>query len=278
MKIRLEVDAARSRLGRLVILDGAHRYGPFDACATADDEAARAAGNAARDALRPGGPAPLGTYAMKNLVAVDDERRHDLGDTAVMFEPRSGDARRAESLGRLVLALHGGALGADGRMRPTSAGVRLGADALARVVAAVRSNADVELEIVEVPLSIWDWLFFWRRRPSRGYVGDSSTRSSRDDDDWGSSTSSSSSSSTSSRGDSFSGGGGSFGGAGASGSWSGASTGAVAAGAALGVAGAAAASESGSSESGSSDWGGSANDDTSSGSDGGGDSDSGTSY
>jgi hypothetical protein len=173
MKIRLGVDAARSRLGRLEILDGVHRYGPYDACATADPDA-----------------------AMKSVIAVDDARRHDLGETAVMFEPLSGDARRAESLGRLVLALHGGMLGADGRVRPTSMGVRLGADALARIVAAARSHASIELEIVEVPLTFWDWLFFWRRRPSRGFDTGSSTTSHRDDDGWTSSGGSSSSSSS----------------------------------------------------------------------------------
>ncbi len=277
MKIRLGVDAARSRLGRLEILDGVHRYGPYDACATADPDAARAAGNPSLDPGRPGGPAPFGTYAMKSVIAVDDARRHDLGETAVMFEPLSGDARRAESLGRLVLALHGGMLGADGRVRPTSMGVRLGADALARIVAAARSHASIELEIVEVPLTFWDWLFFWRRRPSRGFDTGSSTTSHRDDDGWTSSGGSSSSSS--SRGDSFSGKGGQFGGAGASGGWDATTTAtAAAAGAAIGIAGAAAASDAGPSGNGGDGGGWSGSDGTSSGSDGGGDSDTSTSY
>ena len=61
MKIRVGVDAARSRLGRLSVVDGSRTSGSVDVCAT---------GNA-RDPLRPGGPAPFGTYTLKEARHVE---------------------------------------------------------------------------------------------------------------------------------------------------------------------------------------------------------------
>ncbi len=105
MKIRIGVDAARSRLGRLEIFDSAGNAGQaVDACVTADPAAARAAGNAALDPLRAAGPAPFGWYTLKEVHRVEDAARRDLGDKTVLFEPRTGQARRAESLGRLAFA------------------------------------------------------------------------------------------------------------------------------------------------------------------------------
>ena len=228
MKIRVGVDAERSRLGRLTMSDSSGTSGPVDVCATADSAAAHA---------------PLGGYALKEARAVEVALVPELGDTALVFEPLSGDARLAESLGRFVLELHAGRPGDDGRLRTTSRGLRVWPETLARVASALARGERIELTIHEAPLTLWDLIFFWRRRPSRGF-GTSDT--TRDVDDGWQSSSSSSGSGSSSRDDAFSGSGGQFGGGGASGSWDSARTGAaVAAGAALG-AGIVAASESGS--------------------------------
>lgn len=238
MKIRVGVDAERSRLGRLVISDASGTRGPVDVCATADRAASR-------DPLRPGGPAPFGTYTLKEVHPVTGPQTRDLGDHTLVFEPRSGQARQAESVGRLVLAMHAGQPGDDGKLRTTSLGLRVWPDTLALVAAAAARGERVDLEIYEAPLSWWDRIRYCRRRPSRGFDDRTTTTRDRDDDDWRSTSSSSSSSSSSS--ESFGGKGGQFGGAGASGSWDATTTGAaVAAGAALG-AGIAAASDSGSS-------------------------------
>jgi hypothetical protein len=237
MKIRVGVDAERSRLGRLTMSDGSGTSSAVDVCAT---------GNV-RDPLRPGGPAPYGTYTLKEARPVDGAMVPELGDTTLVFEPRSGAARMAESLGRFVLELHAGRAGDDGRLRITSRGLRVWPETLVQIAMAVARGESIELEIYEAPLTLWDRIFFCRRRYSRGFGTSDSTRDY--DDGW---RSSSSSSSSSSRDDSFSGKGGQFGGGGASGSWDSAARGAaVAGGAALG-AGIAAASESSSSDSGSS--------------------------
>lgn len=251
MKIRVGVDAERSRLGRLTISDGSRTSGSVDVCATADSVTAHA---------------PFGGYTLKEARPVEGALVPELGDTTLVFEPRSGDARLAESLGRFVLELHAGRPGDDGRLRATSRGLRVWPETLASLASAIARGDRIELEIYEVPLTLWDRIFFCRRRASRG-LGTSGT--TRDYDDGWRSSSSSSGSSSSSRDESFSGKGGQFGGAGASGSWDAAKTGAAFAGGAALGAGIAAASESGSS---------SADGDASSASDASNASDGGTSY
>src|SRR4030095_12258185 len=77
MKIRVGVDAERSRLGRLTMSASSGTNSPVDVCAT---------GNA-RDPLRPGGPAPFGTYTLKEARPVDGAMVAELGDTTPVFEP-----------------------------------------------------------------------------------------------------------------------------------------------------------------------------------------------
>jgi len=242
VKIRVGVDAERSRLGRLTITDGSSTSSPIDVCATADSATAHA---------------PFGTYTLTEARSVRGPLAQELGDTSLVFEPRSGAARLAESLGRFVLELHAGQAGEGGRLRTTSRGLRVWPETLANLAGAVARGERIELTIYEAPLTLWDRVFFCRRRFSRGYASD--TTRTYDDDNWRSSSSSSSSSSS---GDSFSGKGGQFGGGGASGAWDSAATGAaVAGGAALG-AGLAAASDS------ASDGGGSSSSDDASSSEG----------
>lgn len=214
MKVNVEVDAERSRLGRLTMVgaDG-QRYGPVEVCATADAAAAEAAGNPTCDPLRPGGHAPFGAYRFKEVKSVAPDLSAELGDHAMVFEPVSGEARRAESYGRLVLLVHGGRPGEDGRLRPTDAGLRVDPETLGRLAAAAKRGEPVDLSIQEEPLGFWERLFGGRRAPSReDFSGPA----------WGATDSagtSASGGSGSSRGGVFDAGGGSFGGAGASSSW-----------------------------------------------------------
>ena len=224
MKIRVGVDAQRARLGRMTISEGRATSSPIDVCATGDT----AAGNA-----------PYGTYTLSEARPVQAALVPELGDTTLVFEPLSGAARLAESLGRFALELHAGDPGSDGRLRTTSRGLRVWPDTLARLARAAASGERIELEIVEAPLTVWDRVFFCRRRFSHGYATSDTT--SDYDDGWrGSSTSSSSST----RDDAFSGKGGRFGGGGASGSWDNVAAGAAVAGGAATAAGLAAANES----------------------------------
>src|SRR5215470_10075769 len=114
MRLLVEVDGRRERLGRLIaFLDSKARLNPVEVCLTADEGSARAAGNPDRDPLRPGGHAPLGTYRLREVKEVPEASRREYGSHSLVFEPRSGEALQAESFGRLALALHGGEMGED---------------------------------------------------------------------------------------------------------------------------------------------------------------------
>ncbi len=183
-------------------------------CLTADEAAARAAGNPERDPLRPGGHAPFGTYRLREVRGVPEASRDEYGRHSLVFQPRSGEALQAESFGRLALALHGGAPGEDGRLRPTDGGFRVEDGILPRLAQAVGPGD--ELEVKEKPLGFWEWLFGRRRRPSAAgssgpptitTAAGSTARPARPSER------------SPDRGEPFEGRGGTFGGAGASGAW-----------------------------------------------------------
>lgn len=242
MKLVVQVDPRRDREGTLTLRDAADRvvFGPVPVCATADQAVARELGNAVRDPQRPGGHPPFGSYRFVKATRLTPDEHRARGPCALFFEPRTGDAVSAESHGRLLLELHGGAPGSAGGLRPTGGGLRVMDEVVEELATRLRGDADCELELQAVRESWWSRLFRRRRTLSDDEPGESGT--SR-----GSSDSSSTSEPT------FSGRGGEFSGAGASGSWQSASAGrsaaatgaAVAAGAAVTAAAVLAATESG---------------------------------
>lgn len=242
MKLVVQVDPRRDREGTLTLHDasGVVVYGPMPVCATADQVVARELGNAARDPLRPGGHPPFGSYRFVKATRLASDEHHARGPCALFFEPRTGDAVSAESHGRLLLELHGGAPGSGGGLRPTGGGLRVADEAIEALAARLGGDAACELELQAVRESWWSRLLRRRRMLSDDEPAESGTS-------WGSSDSSSTSEPA------YSGRGGEFSGAGASGSWESASTGqsaaatgaAVAAGAAVTAAAVLAAAESG---------------------------------
>ena len=244
MKLRLQVPSDRESAAFATLTDGRQTIAQDHAAASASVLIAKKHGNAACDPLRTGGHPPLGTYRLLQAQPLDVSRRDEYGTHALVFEPMSGPALEAESFGRLGLLVYGGRPGENGRLRRTQGGVRLTNRLLDRLVASLKSPADLTLELVAVKQPSW-WAF-WRRpvttqplssepprdvsppvdeltllntllasaprrpRPSRD------TSSGRDDDR---STRESSSSSSRGSGENFRGGGGDFGGAGASGRW-----------------------------------------------------------
>lgn len=241
MKLVIQVDPRRDREGALALYDAAGTvvFGPVPVCATADQSVARQLSNAVRDPLRPGGHPPFGSYRFVKATRLAPDEYRARGPCALVFEPRTGDAVSAESHGRLLLELHGGAPGSGGGLRPTGGGLRVADEVVEELATRLRGDAACELELQAVRESWWSRLF--RRR-----------RTLSDDEPVESGTSWDSSDSSSASEPAYSGRGGEFSGAGASGSWDAASTGrsaaatgvAVATGAAI-VAGAAlAASES----------------------------------
>jgi uncharacterized membrane protein YgcG len=207
MKLLVQVDPRRVREGTLTLYDAGDRVllGPVPVCATADAAVARRMNNAVCDPLRPGGHAPLGTYRLAKVDALDAAERNERGPYALSFEPVAGDALHAESFGRLLLDLHGGAPGSDGRLRATSGGLRVDDQVLEELAVRLRDQANCELQLQAVKESWWSRLFRLRRSVSDDESSDRETS-------WSSRDSSSSE-------PVFSGRGGASGGAGASGSW-----------------------------------------------------------
>jgi len=242
MKLVVQVDPRRDREGTLTLHDasGGVVYGPVPVCATADQAVARQLGNAVRDPLRPGGHPPFGSYRFVKATRLEPDEHRAHGPCALFFEPRTGEAVSAESRGRLLLELHGGAPGRGGGLRPTGGGLRVADEVVEELATRLRGDAACELELRAVRESWWSRLF--RRR-----------RTLRDAEPVESGTSWSSRDSSGASEPAYSGRGGEFSGAGASGSWDAASTGrsaaatgaALAAGAAVTAAAVLAATESG---------------------------------
>jgi hypothetical protein len=92
----------------------------------------------------------------------------EYGPVVLAFEPLAGDALTAESYGRLLLLLvHGGESGADGRLRPTTGGVRL-ADGDARALADLVRG----LPPREVTLEVGPLFFLWALgQPRQSRIG-----------------------------------------------------------------------------------------------------------
>jgi len=168
MKLVVGVDRKRGRLGWLIgISEDTRLLGPAEICATADEALASSAGNAECDPLRPCGHVPFGSYRLKDIQKMSSGFQDEYGTHALVFEPLSGEALHAESYGRLVLALYGGHLGEDGRLRTTDGGLRVDNTMLNHLVTLASHERDVRLEVKESPLRFWEWLFGRRRRPSR---------------------------------------------------------------------------------------------------------------
>ncbi len=283
MWIQTRVPRSRARCGRLVIrasADGSALRPACPAAAAADRENAARLGNPENDPFLPGGPPPFGRYRLSHILSTHDlpaDVRAEYGPAVLVFEPLAGDAATAESHGRLLLLVHGGETGTDGRLRRTNGGVRLRDEDIRALAVLARDAPPHDVTLVLEPMFVL-WAL-WRQRvssigarpvppPLTGVWGIARPRQpgrddDRPDDSW--------QRESSSRQDSAAGpaglklGGGAFGGAGATGSWEGAPAtspgataspdtariaGAIALGATLEALGAQAASAASSSESG----------------------------
>jgi len=185
--------------------------GRIAVAARADEALARSHGNPARDVLRPYGDPACGTYlliATDRLAGAPEALRDEIGECQLLFEPSEGDAARAESGGRLLLALHGGRLGTDNRLRATAGGLRVSGRDLETLLRVLSSTDEWRLELREeapkmlpadlsdepagagidppVPFSAEAQRAIERRSASPGSGDDDSWRH-RHDDDWRSS-------------------------------------------------------------------------------------------
>src|SRR5258706_14343963 len=126
--------------------------GSISIAARADEALAQRHGNPARDVLRPYGDPACGTYlliAVDRLAGAPEALRDEIGECQLLFEPSEGDAARAESGGRPMLALHGGRLGADLRLRASAGGLRVSGGDLETLLRVLPGQDEWRLEVRE---------------------------------------------------------------------------------------------------------------------------------
>lgn len=153
--LKVAVPRGRQGCGTLLAFDRDGKEllgGPIVVGARADEVLARRHGNPARDMMQPYGDPACGTYllvAADRLAGGPEQMRDELGECQLLFEPSEGDAAKAEAAGRLLLALHGGRLGADNRLRPTAGGLRVSNRDLEALLRVLSSEKDWRLELRE---------------------------------------------------------------------------------------------------------------------------------
>jgi hypothetical protein len=124
MLVRVTLPRDRHQLGMLEVLSDDTVLFACACYGKSDNAYAAQNGNPERDPLRIGGDLPMGTYSGRvNGVLLS---LHTYGPHPVVrLDPTGGDAAIAERNGRRGLLAHGGALNAQGKLRPTHGCLRL---------------------------------------------------------------------------------------------------------------------------------------------------------
>lgn len=233
MELQIELSTSRRGTGRLSRPWSTWWFSPrtiaaFDA-RVGDPPTRNSRGLVTQDWRRPLDLAPAGRYQLHEIVTVpsDPTLIAEFGTAYLLFEPIDGDAARAEASGRLALAIHAGAPGADGELRGTTGHLRVDQHTLDALLALTEhATEEIYLELTHAdregpapasrstPADVS--LPEGTRRPfhpSRAVTDD------RDDRDSGMTSSSSSSTSRDGGSEPWRAGGGKYAGAGSSGGW-----------------------------------------------------------
>jgi hypothetical protein len=127
-QITIRLPCNRDYAGTLKLADAKGKLvaGPFQVCARAHDELARANGNPDRLPVLPFGDMPLGEYEVVRIVPSGPGTpfaSDEFGSAGIVFlQPRHGEAVLADANGRFIFLIHGGALARNGALRPTEDG------------------------------------------------------------------------------------------------------------------------------------------------------------
>lgn len=125
VEIWIEVTSDRTKPGTLSVYRGIERIaGPFRCLAKSDNTAAAQAGNPTRDPLKRMGDAPLGRSSLTLCAPGTPERSYGPGKR-YLLTGATGDALTAKKNGRQGIMIHGGALNANGSLRPTHGCIRV---------------------------------------------------------------------------------------------------------------------------------------------------------
>ena len=129
--ILVRVAADRTQLGDLQAFDDSNTvvFGPVPCYCKADNAEAAKKGNPTRNPELRFGDTPTGTYngfIAPPAAGADEKHVRMFGPSQVIaLDPVAGQALRAKQNGRTGILIHGGALSAAGKLRPTFGCVRL---------------------------------------------------------------------------------------------------------------------------------------------------------
>jgi hypothetical protein len=160
--IEVQLPQDRTKAGSVKLVDdqGKTIAGPFPALGKADGQTAAGKGNPSRSPTQPYGDTPTGTYKIEGFQqpkdAEDARLRGPFGK--ISMTPTGGQAAIASANGRTGLQIHGGVVGAGGKLRPTNGCVRLSNQDMASLLTAVTQAGSPpnRCELVATTISVVD--------------------------------------------------------------------------------------------------------------------------
>ena len=160
LRLTVEIPEARDHAAVATLRDGFTTIVSDAAAASATEAYARMHDNPDCDPLRRWGHPPFGQYVLLNHQPSQADLAREYGHHLLLFQPTSGPALQAESFGRLAMLAYGGPSGADRKMRRTQGGLRLTDHMLNAIVARLKPQDDLMLELK--PLRAPAWWRFWK--------------------------------------------------------------------------------------------------------------------
>jgi hypothetical protein len=165
-RVRILVDLPDDRdntgVLRLVDATGKKLAGPYPVFGRSDQATAEKHGNKSRDPLMPFGNTPTGEFQVPRAFSVGDGTNYKASSygprAAFVLNPSGGQALLAKKNGRVGLLIHGGALGAHGRLRATHGCLRMKNEHLEELLVAIQvlmsDPVHLRCEVVELAASI----------------------------------------------------------------------------------------------------------------------------
>ena len=155
-KIIARLPAERDFSGLLEIQgpNGKTVAGPFNLCARADDQLAKAGNNPDRNPLLPFGDMPLGVYRVIQILKTGNGTPYgseEYGSSGiVLLGARQGDAVLADANGRFGFFIQGGRLSRNGALRPTNGSLRLSDRDMRAFLNVLRPLGEIDCHCVEI--------------------------------------------------------------------------------------------------------------------------------
>jgi hypothetical protein len=164
-KLLIAVPKGRGFCGQVMLVSskGDTLFGPVRVLATASRRVAKVHGNPEVSPLLPFGHPPAGTYTVAASLPpgyAHKKRTRRYGRVgALLLAPQSGDAAQALGNGRKLIALHGGPLDTQRRLRPTRGGIRLTNKGVRELLssmndASLAGDPMMTIELVEIDMDL----------------------------------------------------------------------------------------------------------------------------